>query len=461
MPAAEKDVAVSQELAVSPALMERLSDARRQSDAIFSLVRSGSLYERPIPERHRIIFYIGHLEAFDWNLFNRALPGLKSAHPELDRLFAFGIDPVDGGLPADVPSDWPSLDAVHEYVRDVRNALDNSFGHSRGGASQALDGFSLHTLLNVAVEHRLMHAETLAYMLHQLPLHMKVTELEAPIQGGSAVAPRLVPIPPGSVTLGLDRNPDRNSDRNSEAFGWDNEYEAHSVEVPAFEIDEYKVTNQQYLEFVEAGGYEERTFWSEEDWNWKTAKGIAHPLFWKRDGQRWLWRGMFEEIPLPLNWPAYVSHAEATAYARWAGKSLPTEAEWQHAAYGTVEGHTRPYPWGSQAPNSKLGNFDFHRWDPMPVNAFPEAQSSFGVDDMLGNGWEWTSTAFGPFPGFEPFPFYRGYSADFFDGKHFVMKGGSARTAACMLRSTFRNWFQAHYQYVYAGFRCVVRQPLK
>jgi formylglycine-generating enzyme required for sulfatase activity len=156
-----------------------------------------------------------------------------------------------------------------------------------------------------------------------------------------------------------------------------------------------------------------------------------------------------------------VSQAEASAYARWAGKALPTEAEWQHAAYGSQQGTVRPYPWGDQNPEGasgrRLGNFDLRNWDPTPVNAFPEGQSAFGVHDMLGNGWEWTSSTFGPFPGFKAFPFYKGYSADFFDGKHFVMKGGSARTAACMLRSTFRNWFQAHYQYVYAGFRCVRR----
>lgn len=104
---------------------------------------------------------------------------------------------------------------------------------------------------------------------------------------------------------------------------------------------------------------------------------------------------------------------------------------------------------------SNFGNFDFARWSPTPVNAFPESQSAFGVDGMVGNGWEWTATEFSPFPGFEPFPFYRGYSADFFDGKHFVMKGGSARTAASMLRRSFRNWFQPHYQYIYTGFRCV------
>ena len=164
---------------------------------------------------------------------------------------------------------------------------------------------------------------------------------------------------------------------------------------------------------------------------------------------------MFEELPLPLEWPVYVSHAEASAYARWAGKSLPTEAQWHRAAYATPEGDEREYPWANKTLDSSPGNFNFKSWDPTPVAAFPEGKSAFGVADLLGNGWEWTSTVFAPFPGFQRFPFYPGYSADFFDDKHYVLKGGSARTAACMMRRSFRNWFQPHYQYVYAGFRCV------
>jgi gamma-glutamyl hercynylcysteine S-oxide synthase len=453
---AEQTLAEQQTGTTPQELIERLSNARQRSDALFNVVRPGSFYERSIPERHRVIFYVGHLEAFDWNLLNDSVFGLKSLHPEFERLFAFGIDPVGGGLPTDLPSDWPPLPAVHDYVRNVRSTLDKHLGdvilepHIR-----TRDGFPLWTLLNVAVEHRLMHVETLAYMLHQLPFDMKVEQPNAPDHATPPVAPRKIVVPAGAVTLGLPRGPEN----EAVDFGWDNEYEAHTIEVPAFEIDQFKVTNRQYLEFMAAGGYETRSFWNEDDWNWKAARGISHPLFWKKDGHRWLWRAMFDEIPLPLDWPVYVSHAEATGYARWAGKSLPTEAEWQRAAYGTVNGDTRPYryPWGSAAPHPGIGNFDLHRWDPAPVNAFPQGRSAFGVDDLLGNGWEWTSTVFAPFPGFKPIPFYRGYSADFFDGKHFVMKGGSARTAACMLRPSFRNWFQAHYQYAYAGFRCVSR----
>ena len=429
-------------------LLERIDEARHRSDELFAIARPAALYERPIPERHRIIFYVGHLEAFDWNLLHGTLPGLKSFHPEFDRLFAFGIDPVNGGLPADQPSDWPSLVAVRDYVRKIRGALDekledeNSFGKTS-------DGFSLETLLNVAIEHRLMHVETLAYMLHQLPLNQKVPHYTPPDPVSLPAIPAMVSVPSGVAWLGLSRE--------SSLFGWDNEFGAHEIEVPGFEIDRYKVTNREYLEFLNAGGYEAPGLWKADDWQWKSDQQISHPIFWKKDGEKWLFRGMFAEIPLPLDWPVYVSQAEAAAFARWAGKSLPTEAEWQRAAYGTTDGPERPYPWGLDSPEPNLGNFDLQRWNPAPVNGYPRSESAFATQDMLGNGWEWTSTPFAPFPGFRPFPFYKGYSADFFDGKHFVMKGASPRTARCMLRASFRNWFQPHYQYVYAGFRCVKR----
>jgi gamma-glutamyl hercynylcysteine S-oxide synthase len=451
MPATQTDSATRD------AVMAQLADARQRTDDLLGLVKPEFLYERPISERHRIIFYVGHLEAFDWNLFHQRVLGLKSFDPEYDRLFAFGIDPVGGGLPSDKASDWPSIAAVRDYVRKVRAVLDEKLTDALTDSGGPIcDGFPLSTLLDVAVEHRLMHAETLAYMLHQLPLDRKVRQAESlatltrPVDHGG------VEIPAGAATLGLRRD--------SGLFGWDNEFDAHTVDVPAFAMDRYKVTNQQYLEFVNAGGYETRAFWGDgdngnnnKDWDWKSAQGISHPAFWKPAGEQWLLRTMFDELLLPLDWPVYVSQAEAKAYARWAGKSLPTEAEWQRAAYATAHGDERAYPWGERAPDATFGNFDFARWSPAPVHAFPDGRSAFGVHGMLGNGWEWTSTQFDPFPGFEPFPFYRGYSADFFDGQHFVMKGGSARTAACMLRRTFRNWFQSHYQFAYTGFRCVSR----
>ncbi|HTM38361.1 MAG TPA: SUMF1/EgtB/PvdO family nonheme iron enzyme [Terriglobales bacterium] len=428
-------------------LLERLQEARERSDEVFRLVRGDALYDRPIPERHRIVFYIGHLEAFDWNLLSERVIGEPSIHPEFDRLFAFGIDPVGGGLPVDQPSDWPQAGEVQAYVRQARSVLDRRL-------DQILElGLKPHPelnrLLNVAIEHRLMHVETLAYMLHQLAHEKKISQGAAPRLVVPRVASGMAEIREGATTLGLPRA--------SGEFGWDNEFEALRVTVPAFEIDQCMVSNAQWLDFIHAGGYEEREFWSAADWEWKSSGRISHPVFWQKLGEQWLYRTMFAEVPLPLDWPVYVSHAEASAYARWAGKALPTEAEWQRAAYGGEDGEQRSYPWGEDPPSGRLCNADFVNWDPIPVNALPFGESAFGVRGMLGNGWEWTSTPFAPLPGFEPFSFYPGYSADFFDGKHFVMKGGSSRTAACMLRSTFRNWFQSHYQYVYAGFRCVRR----
>jgi ergothioneine biosynthesis protein EgtB len=421
--------------------------ARSQTDALFSVVRSDYLYERPIAERHRIIFYIGHLEAFDWNLLReRAFP-LKPFQPDLDRLFAFGIDPVDGGLPSDQAKDWPNLSEVRAYVDQSREKIDAQLEAAVTGNNSSEGDFPLAQLLNVALEHRLMHAETLAYMFHQLPLDQKMNPGRDPQIPAQPIRPRMVKIPAGAATLGLPRD--------GVSFGWDNEYEENAVDVAAFEIDQYPVTNEQFLSFLNAGGYHQRAFWADADWSWISSSGTTHPGFWRRRGDDWYLRTMFNEIPLPASWPVYVSHAEASAFALWSGKALPTEAQWHRAAYGTPDGSERAFPWGATSPETRHGNFDFQQWDPMPVNAHPEGDSAFGVSDLLGNGWEWTASSFGPFPGFEPFPFYLGYSANFFDQRHFVMKGGSPRTAACMLRRSFRNWFQAHYPHVYAGFRCV------
>jgi gamma-glutamyl hercynylcysteine S-oxide synthase len=434
-------------------LLERLSDARLRTDAIFALLAPNSFYDRPIQERHRLIFYLGHLEAFDWNLLSGPL-GLAPHNAEYDKLFAFGIDPVDGGLPADAPSDWPSIAKVEQYRRQVRQRIDESL-RIQDLATSHDPYLADSTLLNVAIEHRLMHAETLAYLLHNLQLDRKIAQ-PAPVEDPRpSPAQRKAAIPSGIATLGQKRSAGH--------FGWDNEFETQQVIVPGFGIDVFPVTNGDFAQFIDDGGYEAQRLWKPEDWVWRKEQNLTHPHFWSSSRTpnaadpeaRWDYRVMFGSIPLPLSWPVYVSHAEAAAYARWAGKKLPTEEQWHRAAYGTPEGRERLYPWGDEEPEPTHGNFHHQRWDPTAVNDHPEGTSAFGAQDLLGNGWEWTSTPFGPLPGFEPYPFYRGYSADFFDGKHFVMKGGSARTDTCMLRRSYRNWFQPHYPYVYGSFRCV------
>jgi len=223
MPATQGDTVVRHDL------LERLADARQRTDDLFAVVNPDGLYDRPIAERHRIIFYVGHLDAFDWNLFHERALGLKSFHPEFDRLFAFGIDPVGGGLPTDQPADWPRISAVQDYVRRIRAILDDKLADALADSQLPIsDGFSLSTLLNVAIEHRLMHAETLAYMLHQLPLDRKVRQSESLTSVTARVDHGNVEIPSGPVTLGLSRG--------SDLFGWDNEFEAHTVNVRRFPL---------------------------------------------------------------------------------------------------------------------------------------------------------------------------------------------------------------------------------
>jgi formylglycine-generating enzyme required for sulfatase activity len=256
-----------------------------------------------------------------------------------------------------------------------------------------------------------------------------------------------VRIAAGKATLGARRD--------AAAFGWDNEFEEHRVDVPAFEIDVHSVTNADFKSFVDAGGYSNRSLWSAEGWEWVRREGVSHPSFWVGNAQGWMWRGMFEDVPLPGAWPVFVSQAEATAYARWKGRRLPSEAEYHRAAFGAPDGDERSFPWGHEPPDSARGNFDFQSWEPVPAGARPRGMSAWGVHDLVGNGWEWTNTVFAPFDGFAPMASYPEYSADFFDGRHYVMKGASAATARPLIRRSFRNWFRSNYPYVYAKFRTV------
>lgn len=415
-------------------LLSGLHGARAETDALFDLVKPEFLFERPISERHRLAFYIGHLEAFDWNLLSAPL-GLGSEQPALDTLFAFGIDPVDGQLPSDQPTDWPPLQQFFDYRERTRARLDAALHRDGSGSDEAA---RFDQLLHVAIEHRQMHAETLSYLLHQLPFDHKRTLGTRARPAHRTVRPETVHIPAGTTALGASSA--------SGEFGWDNEFEAHAVDVPAFDIDKHKVTNQQYLAFLDDGGYARRELWSDADWDWRHSNGIRHPAFWLQQDGRWHWRSMFDAIPLPPDWPVYVSHAEASAYARWVGRALPSEAQWQRAAFGTA---ARPATADdSSEPPLRFDPFAVDATELIPPGPFP-------VIGMRGNGWEWTSTVFAPFAGFHRFDFYPGYSEPFFDGRHFVLKGGSVRTAPAMLRPSFRNWFQPHYPYVYAGFRCV------
>ena len=186
--------------------------------------------------------------------------------------------------------------------------------------------------------------------------------------------------------------------------------------------------------------------------------GLDHPQFWTKSDGRWLHQTAFDRLSLSdvAGWPAYVSLAEARAYARWRGGRLATETEFQRAAYGQPGGGERACPWSEDTPAAARGNFDFRGWAPAPAGSSPRGASAWGVHQLVGNGWEWTDTPFDGFPGFKAYiERYPGYSADFFDGKHYVLKGASWATADRLVRRSFRNWYQARYPFVFAKFRCV------
>ena len=420
---------------------------RARSRQLFDMLPEQVYYSRPIALRHPIVFYEGHLPGFSFNTLVKKGLGGESIDPGLETLFARGIDPHEsqsGGASAA----WPAREAVRQFADEadarVIDALTREDLERPGDPllDRAEAVFSI-------LEHEAMHQETLLYMWHRLPFDEKRSPAAyAPRVEGDAPREELIAVPAGRAVLGVDRS--------AVPFGWDNEFPNCTSEVPAFAIERHNVTNAQFAEFVDAGGYRDERWWRPEDWRWVQTEHVEHPLFWEKSDRGWFWRGMFDLVPLPKAWPVYVSHAEAAAYARWHGGRLPTEAEYQRAAFGTEDSSPQPqYPWGEAAPDASHGVFDFSSWDPEPAGSHPAGASAWGVEDLAGNGWEWTSTAFAPFPGFHAMASYPEYSADFFDGDHFVMKGASPATARELLRPTFRNWFRARYPYVYASFRCV------
>jgi iron(II)-dependent oxidoreductase len=408
-----------------PALVDRYRAGRARSAAIFASIAPSAYYEAPVPLRHPFVFYDGHLPAFAYLvLHERALHG-GPIDPRLELLFERGIDPSS----IDVANrhrrdDWPDRGDVRRFGEACDAALIDDIAHAKldDPSNPLLVG--AEALFNV-LEHEPMHHETLMYIISRLPADAK----RAPLAEVRDVMPKPrepIAIAPGRATLGQQRGA---------AFGWDNEFGAHTVDVGAFGIDAYDVTNGDYLAFVRDGG--------------------TPPPFWiERDGA-WFLRGAYHEIPLPLSWPVYVSHDGAEAFCAWAGGRLPSESEYHRAAFGTPTGEERAFPWGSAAPAAQHGNFDFRRFDPEPIGSSPAGASAWGVEDLIGNGWEWTSTPFAPFDGFAPMASYPQYSADFFDGRHYVMKGASPVTSSDLIRRSFRNWFFADYPYMYATFRRV------
>ena len=399
---------------------------RERSATLFALIDRDAFYDRPIPLRHPFAFYEGHIPAFSFTTLNERGLGQAPIDPAFARLFERGIDPASlDEARRHQRTDWPSREAVAAFAARCDDCVEQALEFGRiedASVPRLVRGQAAYTIL----EHEAMHQETLMYIVHQLPYDRK-RRIVGRHEDHAVLAREFRSIASGTATLGAEPN--------ELLFGWDNEFRRTEIAVPSFDIAAYPVTNGDWLKFVADGG--------------------PVPVFWEeRDGE-WRLRTQFEEIPLPRSWPVYVTHLQAQGYARWAKMRLPSEAEYHRAAFGTRSGEERAFPWGAEPPSKLHGNFGFERYDPGPVDAHPAGTSAWGVADLIGNGWEWTSTPFGPLPGFEPMASYPRYSADFFDGKHYVMKGASPVTPVELIRRSFRNWFYGDYPYMYAKFRCV------
>jgi len=409
-------------------LKAALREAWARSDRLFAMLEGDAILDRPIGLRHPFLFYLGHLPAFLWNQVGGGVLELESGTPALDELFERGIDPLSEECAEAVSiTSWPAVEEVLAYRDRIRRwTLDESFALVAARRGDVLaDRYRVHHL---ALEHELMHHETLLYMFAEQGRKAR-GDLPRAVVGAAEGVARSVEVPAGTTCVGADFD--------AIPFGWDNEFPRCDVAVDAFTIDSLPVTVGAWAAFVADGGPVPH--------NWVERPG-GHAV-----------RAMFEELPVEAvsGWPVQVSHAQATAYAEWAGGRLPTEAELHRAAYGSPAEASREYPWGA-AGTAGRGVFDFVSWSPQPVGRFPSGASAWGVEELVGNGWEWTSTVFAPLPGFEAWArTYPGYSADFFDEQHFVVFGGSWATDRRLLRRSFRNWYQGHYPYVFSSFRLV------
>ena len=429
------------------AVIRSYLENRARSQSLFDLLDDAAYYERPIQLRNPVVFYEGHIPVFSVICFLQRALGHAGIDPALETLFARGIDPKDQRT-ADrsAVEHWPKRSAVQAYVRDADRAI---LGALETAPLEGTTTPALHRGQGVfaALEHEVMHQETLLYMWHRFEPERKTRPATLDLRVEGTVPERqMVAVPPGPTTLGANVE--------DVQFGWDNEFPETPLGVAGFDVESHNITNQDYLEFVEAGGYTRQDLWSRRGWERRVASKRTYPLFWERRGQGWYWRAMFDRVPLPMSWPVYVSHDEARAYVRWKECRLLTEAEFHRAAYGGPNGVECAHPWGDAEPDATRGNFDFQQWDPVPVGSFPAGVSAWGVHDLVGNGWEWTDTPFGGFPGFEAMASYPEYSQDFFDGDHFVVKGASPATGRRLIRRSLRNWFRPQYPYMYATFRC-------
>jgi iron(II)-dependent oxidoreductase len=342
-------------------------------------------------------------------------------------------------------SDRPQLpllgpEEARGYVRTVRDkVLDLLDGVPLEGSRLTTDGFAF----GMIVQHEQQHDETML-ATHQLRVGTPVLAAPPPPRAPTRVTGEVL-IPGSPFTMGT----------STEAWALDNERPAHDVDVPAFFIDAAAVTNGEYARFIAEGGYDQPRWWSQAGWRHRVEADLTAPMHWQRDGDGWAHTRFGRTEPVDPDEPVvHVCFYEAQAYAGWAGKRLPTEAEWEKAArFDPATGRSRRYPWGDGPAQPHHANLGQRHLAPAAAGAYPDGVSPLGVHQLIGDVWEWTSSDFAGYPGFAAFP-YREYSEVFFGPKYKVLRGGSFGTDAAACRGTFRNWDLPIRRQIFSGFRC-------
>ena len=427
-------------------IAREMAEVRATTIELFDTAREEDLRESPGFGFRPVVWHLAHIGVFEAYWLLQKLRGEPPPDEHYERVF----DPIQ--TPREESRDLPTRREMEGYLARVRERSLRSLEETDFDSPDPLlrKGY----VFRLVLEHERQHQETLAYLLQLLDPAKKTrpavvvpttSDASSPTSAASAreSARDMLDVPAGPFEMGAVWD----------SFAYDNEYPAHTVSIPAFKIARLPVTNGEFADFVAARGYERREFWSEEGWQHRARENWTCPLYWRREGAGvWHARTMFDSGALKLDHPVSgISWHEAEAYARFRGKRLPTEAEWEKAA--SWDGaRKRRYAWGDAAPSDAHANYGARRWDTTPVGSFPAGASPYGCLDMTGNVWEWTATPFDAFPGFRPFP-YPEYSEVWFDGDHRVLKGGSWATSAPVLRTSFRNFFRRHFRISFAGLR--------
>ncbi|WP_341716057.1 ergothioneine biosynthesis protein EgtB [Micromonospora sp. FIMYZ51] len=413
-----------------------LARTRARTALLTEAVDDADLVRQHSPLMSPLVWDLAHVGNQEELWLVRDVGGREPVRCDIDDLYdAFKQPRRDRpSLPLLPPAEARAyLATVREKVHDLLDRV--SFDSRRLVA----DGFAF----GMIVQHEQQHDETML-ATHQLRAGPAVLHAPPPPEPVTPVTGEVL-VPAGPFVMGTDTDP----------WALDNERPAHRVELPAYVIDAAPVTNGAYREFIADGGYDDPRWWSAPGWRHRQAAELSAPMHWQRDGDGWAYRrfGRWDRVrdDEPV---VHVCFYEAQAYAAWAGKRLPTEAEWEKAArWDPATGRSRRYPWGDEEPTSAHANLgQRHLW-PAPVGGYPAGVSPLGVHQLIGDVWEWTSTPFRGYPGFAAFP-YREYSEVFFGADYQVLRGGSFGTDRSACRGTFRNWDYPIRRQIFSGFRC-------